>query len=163
MVANPAVKPAPATSAVPAGYQPGRPNVATLQLCPEPGSAKAARDFTAAVLCTWGLAGVVPDARLVVSELVTNALRYGLATAGLPASGIPRPSPPIGLRLLRHPARLRCEVTDPSDIMPTCLAPDGNAEIGRGLCLIAALSHQWGATSLPAGGKCVWADLGLPP
>jgi len=163
MVANPAVKPVPATSAAPAGYQPDRPNMATLQLCPEPGSAKAARDFTAAVLCTWGLADVVPDARLVVSELVTNALRYGLATAGLPASGVPRPSPPIGLRLLRHPAGLRCEVTDPSDIMPTCLAPDGNAEIGRGLCLIAALSHQWGATPLPAGGKCVWADLRLPP
>src|SRR5262249_34075336 len=108
-------------------------------------------------------AGVVPDARLVVSELVTNALRYGLATAGLPASGIPRPSPPIGLRLLRHPARLRCEGTDPSDIMPTCLAPDGNAQIGPGLCPIAPLTHHGGAPPLPPGGKCVWPALGLPP
>ena len=41
--------------------------------------------------------------------------------------------------------------------------PDDNAEIGRGLCIIAGLSHQWGATPLPTGGKCVWADLLLPP
>ena len=164
IVANPAVRLSPAASAAPAGYQPARASVASVQLCPAPGSAKAARDFTAAVLCTWGLADALPDARLVVSELVTNALRHGLAAARLPAPCAPRPpGPPIGLRLLRHPAGLRCEVTDPSDIMPTCLAPDDNAEIGRGLCLIAALSHQWGAAPLPAGGKCVWADLRLPP
>jgi len=116
------------------------------------------------VLCTWGLGGVLPDARLVVSELVTNALRHGLAPARLGAPGACRHRlPPIGLRLLRDPTGLRCEVTDPSDIMPTRLAPDDDAEIGRGLCLIAALSHQWGAIPLPAGGKCVWADLRLPP
>ena len=34
--------------------------------------------------------------------------------------------------------------------------------IARGLSLVAALSHEWGATPLPAGGKCVWADLRLP-
>jgi anti-sigma regulatory factor (Ser/Thr protein kinase) len=137
--------------------------MASLQLCSAPGSAKAARDFTAAVLCAWGLAGVSADARLVVSELVTNALRY-VSAARPPAPRAPRlPSRPIGLRLARHPASLRCEVTDPSDIMPSCLAPDENAEIGRGLRLIAAISYQWGATLLPAGGKCVWADLRVPP
>jgi len=162
-VSNPAVRLSPAASAASAGHRPARASMATLQLCPEPGSAKAARDFTAAVLCTWGLAGVVPDARLVVSELVTNALRHGLVAARLPAPCTPRPSAPIGLRLLRQPTGLRCEVTDPSDTMPTRLAPDGNAEIGRGLWLIAALSHRWGAIPLPAGGKCVWADLRLPP
>jgi hypothetical protein len=83
--------------------------------------------------------------------------------ARVPASCAPRPqSPLISLRLLRHPGGLRCEVTDPSDIMPTRLHPEDTAEIGRGLCLIAALSHQWGATPLAAGGKCVWADLCLP-
>ena len=162
-MANQAVRPSPAGSAAPTGHQPARARMATLQLCATPGSAKAARDFTAAVLCTWGLAGVLPDARLVVSELVTNALRHGMAAARLPAPCTPRPGPPIGLRLLRHPTGLRCEVTDPSDILPTCLAPGGDAEIGRGLCLVAALSQQWGATPLPTGGKCVWADLRVPP
>jgi anti-sigma regulatory factor (Ser/Thr protein kinase) len=108
------------------------------------------------VLCTWGLADALPDARLVVSELVTNALRYGLSAAGPSADST---NPFIRLRLVRSSSGLRCEVTDPSDIMPTCLAPDEHTEIGRGLCLVAALSHQWGATSLPNGGKCVWADL----
>ena len=163
-MANPAVELSPAASAVPAGYQPARADMATLPLGSAPDSARAARDFTAAVLCTWGLADALPDARLVVSELVTNALRYGLIAAGLPAPGARHsPNPLVRLRLLRSPSGLRCEVTDPSDIMPTCLAPDENTEIGRGLCLVAALSHQWGATSLPNGGKCVWADLRVPP
>ncbi len=152
----------PTLSAAPARYQPVGASIASLPLCPAPASARSARDFTAAVLCTWGLADILPDARLVVSELVTNALRHGIP-AELPAPSSPGPpAPPIRLRLLRHPAALRCEVTDPSDIMPTCLATDDNAEIGRGLLLVASLSHQWGATPLPAGGKCVWADLRLP-
>jgi anti-sigma regulatory factor (Ser/Thr protein kinase) len=151
----------PAQSAAPARYQP-RGSIASLPLCPAPASARSARDFTAVVLCTWGLADILPDARLVVSELVTNALRHGMA-AELPGpSSTAQPPLPIRLRLLRHPATLRCEVIDPSDIMPTCLATDNNAEIGRGLLLVAALSHHWGATPLPAGGKCVWADLRLP-
>jgi hypothetical protein len=162
-VADPAGALSPATGAAPAEQRPAGYSTACLQLCPAPGSAKAARDFTVAVLCTWGLADVSADARVVVSELVTNALRHGTATASLPAPRAPRPpGPPIGLRLVHHPAGLRCEVTDPNDIMPSCLAPDDNAEIGRGLCLVAALSYQWGATPLPAGGKCVWADLRVP-
>ena len=92
----------------------------------------------------------------------TPSGRYGII-AELPApSSRAQPPPPIRLRLLRHPAALRCEVTDLSNVMPTCLATNDNAEIGRGLSLVAALSHQWGATPLPAGGKCVWADLRLP-
>jgi anti-sigma regulatory factor (Ser/Thr protein kinase) len=137
---------------------------ASLKLDPAPGSARAARDFTAAVLRSWDLVAALPDARLVVSELVTNALRHGLAAAGnLARCAPPLAEPPIGLRLLRRPGWLRCEVTDPSDIMPIRLAPADDADFGRGLCLIAALSHQWGATLLSAGGKCVWADLCLPP
>ncbi len=155
-MANPAVCP---TAVAPNGA-----SIASLQLGPAPGSARTAREFTAAVLYTWRLGGVLPDARLVVSELVTNAVRHGLAPARLGAPDACRDRlPPIGLRLLRHPTGLLCEVTDPSDIMPTRLAPDDDAEIGRGLCLIAALSHQWGAIPLPAGGKCVWADLRVAP
>ncbi|HXL17274.1 MAG TPA: ATP-binding protein, partial [Streptosporangiaceae bacterium] len=109
----------PALSAAPARYQPAAASIAALPLCPAPASARSARDFTAAVLCTWGLTDILPDARLVVSELVTNALRYGII-AELPApSSRAQPSLPIRLRLLRHPAALRCEVTDHSNVMPT--------------------------------------------
>jgi hypothetical protein len=145
VVANPAVELSAAASALPGGIQAAQADMASLPLGPAPGSARAARDFTSAVLGTWGLAGALPDARLVVSELVTNALRYGLGAATLPAPCVP--------------GGLRCEVTDPSDIMPSRLAPDENTEIGRGLCLVAALSARWGATPLPRGGKCVWAEL----
>lgn len=163
-MANPAARLSPPAKTALERHQPGPGSMACLQLCAEPGSAKAARDFTAAVVCTWGLAGVLADARVVVSELVTNALRHGSAAARPSEPHAPcLPSAPIGLRLVRHAAGLRCEVTDPSDSMPTCLAPGDDAEIGRGLCLIAALSCQWGATPLPAGGKCVWADLRMPP
>ena len=164
VVANPAVELAAAATALPAGNQATQADMASLPLGPAPGSARAARDFTTAVLGTWGLAGALPDARLVVSELVTNALRYGLGAATLPAPCVPcSPGPFIRLRLVRSPGGLRCEVTDPSDIMPSRLAPDENTEIGRGLCLVAALSAQWGATPLPRGGKCVWAELRVAP
>jgi anti-sigma regulatory factor (Ser/Thr protein kinase) len=152
----------PAVSAAPAHYQPAGASIAAIPLCPVPASARSARDFTAAVLCAWGLVGMLPDARLVVSELVTNAVRYGIA-AELPAPSSPaQPPRPIRLRLRRHPAALRCEVIDHSNVMPACLATDDSAEIGRGLSLVAAVSRDWGATPLPAGGKCVWADLRLP-
>lgn len=163
-MAEPPVRLSPAGGRAPAGGWPGPACTACLKLRPAPGCARAARDFTAAVLCAWDLAVALPDARLVVSELVTNAVRHGLAAASAAVPCVPRPhSPLIGLRLLRHPGGLRCEVTDPSDTMPARLVPDDDADFGRGLCLVATLSRQWGATPLPAGGKCVWADLCLPP
>jgi hypothetical protein len=163
-VAEPAVRLSLADGTALAGPRPGPAAAASLKLRAAPGSARAARDFTAAVLRAWDLAGALPDARLVVCELVTNALRHGLAAAGAPAPGaLPPAEPLIGLRLLCRPGWLRCEVTDPSDIMPTRLVPDDDADFGRGLCIIAALSHKWGATLLPAGGKCVWAELCLLP
>ncbi len=163
-MADPPVRISPAGGTALAEHWPGPACAASLQLGAEPGSARAARDFAAAALCAWDLAAAVPDARLVVSELVTNALRHGLATAAARSPYAPRPAGPrIGLRLIRGPGGLRCEVTDPSDVMPSRLVPADDADFGRGLGLVTALTRRWGATSLPAGGKCVWADLCLPP
>jgi hypothetical protein len=158
------VRISPAGGTALAGHWPGPACAASLQLGAQPGSARAARDFAAAALCAWDLAAVLPDALLVVSELVTNALRHGLASAGsCSPCAPPKQDPVIGLRLIREPGGLRCEVTDPSDVMPRRLAPADDADFGRGLGLVAGLTRRWGATSLPAGGKCVWADLCLPP
>jgi len=148
-------------SATPAEYTMEATSVAALPLCPLPGSAKIARDFATSVLRTWGLPELLPDVTLVVSELVTNAVRHGLR--GVLADPVPPPSPevpaPIRFSMLRQGPRLRCEVIDPSDVMPVRLDADENSEIGRGLHLVAALSREWGATLLVGGGKCVWAIL----
>ena len=147
-------------SAIPAEHTMDATSLAALPLSPRPGSVKVARDFATSVLRTWGLADLLPDVSLVVSELVTNAVRHGL---GVLTDPVPSPSPdsptPIRLSMLRQGSRLRCEVIDPSDVMPVRLEPDEDAEIGRGLYLVAALSREWGATLLAGGGKCVWAIL----
>lgn len=146
--------------------------LAALPLCPRPGSAKIARDFATSVLRTWGLHELLPDVRLVVTELVTNAIRHGLPAGPADAAAeaapplapgesplAPGESAPIRLAMHREGSRLRCEVVDPSTVMPVRLNPDENAEIGRGLHLVAALSREWGATLLAEGGKCVWAIM----
>jgi anti-sigma regulatory factor (Ser/Thr protein kinase) len=136
-------------------------SLAALPLRPLPSSAKVARDFAVSVLRTWGLPELLPDVSIVVSELVTNAVRHGLR--GTAASPLSPPWPdipaPIRLSILLQGPRLRCEVVDPSDVMPVRLDADEDAEIGRGLHLVAALSWEWGATLLAGGGKCVWAIM----
>src|SRR5258707_13457591 len=102
IVANLASGVSPALSAVSARYQPAAASIAALPLCPAPASARSARDFTAAVLRTWGLTDILPDARLVVSELGTNALRYGIIAALPPPASRAQPPPPIRPRLPRH-------------------------------------------------------------
>jgi anti-sigma regulatory factor (Ser/Thr protein kinase) len=148
-------------SATPADLTMDVTRLAALPLGPLPGSAKVARDFAISVLRTWGLPELLPDVSLIVSELVTNAVRHGLR--GMAAEQVASPSPdaaaPIRLAMLRQGCRLRCEVTDPSEVMPVPLEADEDAEIGRGLHLVAALSWDWGATLLAGGGKCVWAIL----
>src|SRR5581483_9410797 len=81
IVADPAVKLSPADGIALARHRPGLACTASLKLGAAPGSPRAARDFTAAVLRTWNLAAALPDAQLVISELVTNAIRHGLAAA----------------------------------------------------------------------------------
>ncbi len=139
-------------------------SLAALPLSARPGSAKVARDFATSVLYAWGLGDLLPDVNVVISELVTNAVRHGLR--GILADPAPPPRTdamaPIRLCMLRQGPRLRCEVVDPSEVMPVRLDPDDDAEVGRGLCLVAALSREWGATLLAGGGKCVWAILHPP-
>lgn len=94
----------------------------------------------------WGLGELAMTTELIVSELVTNAIRYA--------------APPIRLRLLRD-ARLTCEVADASSTAPRLRHARSMDEGGRGLFLVAQLSHRWGAR-YTAGGKVIWAEQEIP-
>jgi hypothetical protein len=130
------------------------PRVATRTLGPDTGSVRTARDFTIVTLQRWGLAERSQDIAIVVSELLTNALRHAV-----PGSGDSRPRRPIRLGLLQPGSCVLCAVADPSRAAPVLQARGSFAETGRGLQIIRALSDQWGfAPSDP--GKVVWAMFG---
>jgi len=124
----------------------------TCELAPGHESVKASRNFTRATLRRWGMAEVSDAAELVVSELVTNALRHGL----LSARRMPEEHP-IRLRLLRQTPYLMCLVTDPGSDVPVRRDSDECAESGRGLQVVESCSLQWGWQPLDDDGKVVWA------
>ena len=128
------------------------PRTTTRALGAEPGSVRAARDFTVATLRRWGTAERSQDIAVVVSELLTNALRHAL-----PGTGDTRPRRPIWLGLLQPGPCVLCAVADPSKTAPSLRVPGSLAETGRGLPIICALSDQWGYTTLSDTGKVVWA------
>ena len=123
-----------------------------LELAPLPGSISCARLHAVAVLHEWGLRHLADDAALIVSELMTNAAD---ASAVLPDR------PPVTLRLLASEPSLIIEVWDhsPLDLEPR--EPDPEAECGRGLTVVAALSDRWGQERTGQRRKVVWAELAL--
>jgi anti-sigma regulatory factor (Ser/Thr protein kinase) len=118
---------------------------ATCELTARPESAKVARDFTRMTLREWRMARLSDVAELVVSELVTNALRHGLLSARwMPGEH------PIRLRLLRQDPYLMCMVTDPDTAGPVRIDAHSNAENGRGLGVVESCSVRWGWQTLDA-------------
>lgn len=108
-----------------------------------------------AVLGDWGAAqDVVENAELVLSELVTNALR------------VPVPSDrQIGVRIARSVVEgvLRLEVSDAGGGRPEMREPGEDETNGRGLLLVEALTHRWGVEKREGGiGKTVFAELKAP-
>jgi hypothetical protein len=129
-----------------------RPLVTTQDLPPEFESPGIARNVTKATLVRWCIGELYEDAAVVVSELVTNALRYGLV------SDVQRV---LRLVLVRYESQFVCMVTDPADTAPKLQEPDYIAETGRGLHIIAAMTRAWGWTPLLGGGKAVWAAFSI--
>ncbi|MFG2944397.1 SpoIIE family protein phosphatase [Streptomyces adustus] len=97
-------------------------------------------------LALWGLSEAAFTAELVVSELVTNAIRYGAR--------------PIRLRLIHDAATLICEVSDTSHTAPHLRRAKTWDEGGRGLLLVAQLTQRWGSRHT-TDGKTIWAELAL--
>ncbi|WP_370416852.1 SpoIIE family protein phosphatase [Streptomyces fradiae] len=112
----------------------------------EPRSVGRARELARAQLTTWNLEALVDTVELLVSELVTNALRYGEGE--------------IRLRLLRD-RTLVCEVWDAGLVQPRRRRAKDTDEGGRGLQLVGLLSAAWGSRRTPRG-KTVWFELPLP-
>ncbi|MFF4229455.1 ATP-binding protein [Streptomyces sp. NPDC001820] len=121
-------------------------------------NAPQARHFVAATLSGWALESLVPDAAVVVSELVTNAVQHALDPAS-PDDG----DYPVWLGIFLHPGDLVCAVTDPSSDPPRPRDADASAVGGRGLKLISALSETWSWSLTLPRGKTVWATLPLCP
>ncbi|THA33950.1 SpoIIE family protein phosphatase [Streptomyces sp. A1547] len=120
--------------------------VASWELPAEPTAAARARHLTETTLTRWGLGELAFTAELVVSELVTNAYRYGGGT-------------PVTLRLIRDRS-LICEVSDSSSTAPHLRRARTTDEGGRGLFLVAQLTERWG-TRYTRDGKTVWTEFPL--
>jgi anti-sigma regulatory factor (Ser/Thr protein kinase) len=133
------------------------PRVATHAISCE-SSVGVARDFTRATLLGWDAAERGDDVAVVVSELLTNALRHAL-----PCAAAEPPRWPIRLGLLHAEAGVLCAVADPSDKVPVCSQPGCLDETGRGLHVVASLSDQWGCTAPDHCGKVVWAKFAARP
>lgn len=126
--------------------------VSGLELAPLPTAIACARLHAVAVLYKWGLRHLADDSAVIVSELMTNALK---ATVLLDSR------PPIALRLLCDHERLVIETWDWSPLDVPSTTPAEDAEYGRGLLIVEALSDGWGLERVGYARKVIWAELRL--
>jgi anti-sigma regulatory factor (Ser/Thr protein kinase) len=120
--------------------------IAGWQVPAEPAAVAAVRERANRQLAEWGLDELAFTTELILSELVTNAIRH--------ADG------PIRVRLL-HDRHLICEVADASNTSPHLRYAASTDEGGRGLFLVAQLAEHWGTRYTPDG-KIIWAEQRLP-
>jgi anti-sigma regulatory factor (Ser/Thr protein kinase) len=122
-----------------------------LELGTLPGAVPCARLHARQVLWEWGLAAFSENTELLVSELVTNAVQISRATAQ---------DAPVRLWLVSDKAQVVIWVWDASPLPPVRADAGSDAESGRGLMLVQAISARWGwEFPQEIGGKVVWALL----
>ncbi|WP_328878586.1 SpoIIE family protein phosphatase [Streptomyces sp. NBC_00299] len=112
----------------------------------DPAAVSGMREAVSGKLAEWGLSELDFATELVLSELVTNAIRYGCG--------------PIHVRLIRD-RTLICEVADASSTSPHLRYAATTDEGGRGLFLVSQMTERWGTRYTPQG-KVIWAEQALP-
>lgn len=116
------------------------------ELIAEPSSVSRARTLVLDQLSVWGLDELAFTTELVVSELVTNAIRHAVG--------------PVYLRLIRDRS-LHCEVSDKGHTSPNLRHSATDDEGGRGLFIVAQMVQRWG-TRYTTSGKTIWTEQSLP-
>ncbi|KIF05830.1 histidine kinase [Streptomyces sp. RSD-27] len=122
---------------------PGR--IAEWDVPADPAAVSRVRNACARRLADWGLEDIAFTTELILSELLTNAIRYG--------------TEPIRVRLL-HDRSLVCEVSDGSSTSPHLRRAAATDEGGRGLFLVAQFAERWG-TRYTGRGKIIWSEQAL--
>ncbi|OIJ94656.1 histidine kinase [Streptomyces colonosanans] len=112
----------------------------------DPAAVARMRSAVSGKLDEWGLSDLGFTMELVLSELLTNAIRYGSA--------------PLRVRLI-YDRMLICEVADGSSTSPHLRYAATTDEGGRGLFLVSQVADRWGTRYMPQG-KVIWAELALP-
>lgn len=120
---------------------------ASLELSAEPSSVFAARNFLDSLCAQWECDGILPDARLIVSELVTNAICHAGTKCEVRVT-------------LTNDEALRIEVTDYGiGKVPLLERPTPGALHGRGLLIVSVISSAWGIEPVRGNGNLVWSVL----
>lgn len=116
---------------------------AILQLSPRATAGRAARGFLTRTLLDWRSGGAIETGCLIISELVTNAVRHSATD--------------IEVAVGKHERLLRIAVHDRTRSLPQTLDPDPTRTGGRGIALVKALSRNFGVLTTASPGKVVWA------
>ncbi len=134
-----------------APFAAGWPHRAFLELVALPSAVPRARLHTRQVLWEWGLAEFSENTELLVAELTTNAMQVSRAATQ---------DDPIRLWLVSDKTQVVVLVWDASPLPPVPVDAGEDAENGRGLLLVQAISAQWDCDLTPEmGGKVVWAQI----
>lgn len=124
----------------------------TLTFAALPSTPRWARALARDALSGWGMESYADTVELLLSELVTNAVKAG------------GPKAVIRVAIRAAADRLRIEVADGATGRPHVDSPDSDTESGRGLLLVSEISTDWGTYPVrpgsgPATGKVVWCEI----
>lgn len=155
----------PTDQRVSSGGRPVMPQAVTgLTLAAVPTAVRCSRMFVRLCLRQWGLPSLAGDSELVISELVTNAVKATGVTEAAPRWSQLAGLATIDVRIMLFERSIVIAVWDRDPAAPVPREsglPD--SENGRGLSIVAALSTRWDYFPHGGGGKCVWAELAIQP